>query len=299
MRNLLRPDTPTLVVGGGLVRNCGPSIAMRYEPAVLAQEAGTFKLRLATLALNCSTVTPRPGASVSATSCRTVSGAYPALLQSANLEMGDILIGRLRTNSSDTCRNIARAQRLFVHNVSHPSSGGASNASHTAIVTYRKHEDLGATSLDVPMIAEATPLRTRMASSLRYQSACPVYRLVADPVKAGLAAAVAETLVTRGAVVPYDKLRAVNALFGSACFGSSARERVQTYKARYEREGRGPNHAFCSEFVILCYQIALDFNDPYCPQLDAKHSTPKNLEGSLNQARGWRLMGRFGMSNVA
>ncbi|MFS2011760.1 hypothetical protein ACCD06_18060 [Azospirillum sp. CT11-132] len=88
----------------------------------------------------------------------------------------------------------------------------------------------------------------------------------------------------------YGTARAVFAWAGSTGFGTGAFGRLQKYKERLshtEHQGAVKN-VFCSEFVILCYQLAfLDEaqktrqTNPLFINLDAKHSYPKHLRQYL------------------
>ncbi|WP_372398128.1 hypothetical protein ABMY26_15410 [Azospirillum sp. HJ39] len=90
----------------------------------------------------------------------------------------------------------------------------------------------------------------------------------------------------------YGTSRAVFAWAGSTSFGEGAFGRLQKYKERLshtEHQGVVKN-VFCSEFVILCYQLSfLDDaqktrqTNPLFINLDAKHSYPKHLREYLRK----------------
>lgn len=88
----------------------------------------------------------------------------------------------------------------------------------------------------------------------------------------------------------YGTSRAIFAWAGTTTFGDGAFTRLQKYKERLshtEHQGVVKN-IFCSEFVILCYQLTfLDDSkatkqvDANFIKLDAKHSYPKHLREYL------------------
>ncbi|CAO3415764.1 hypothetical protein [Azospirillum endophyticum] len=90
----------------------------------------------------------------------------------------------------------------------------------------------------------------------------------------------------------YGTARAVFAWAGSTSFGTGAFGRLQKYKERLshtEHQGVVKN-VFCSEFVILCYQLAFMDDaqktrqtNPLFINLDAKHSYPKHLREYLRK----------------
>ncbi|MBX3197569.1 MAG: hypothetical protein KF894_05450 [Labilithrix sp.] len=87
---------------------------------------------------------------------------------------------------------------------------------------------------------------------------------------------------------------------GTSSFGSGARERLAKYRARmvvpFEDAAEAiVKHVFCSELVVLCYQLAsADENGRHFIKLDAKHTLPKNLRAYLQNDRTyWEHIGQF------
>jgi hypothetical protein len=87
---------------------------------------------------------------------------------------------------------------------------------------------------------------------------------------------------------------------GSSAFGKDARTRLAKYRERLAmRDTAGGNtpivkHVYCSEFVILCYQLALEENHPLFITLDALHTLPSGLKKYLDQnANSWRMVGEI------
>lgn len=101
----------------------------------------------------------------------------------------------------------------------------------------------------------------------------------------------------------YGTSRACFAWAGSTTFGNGAFERLAKYKQRLnsgEHQGVVKN-VFCSEFVILCYQLALvdlaqktSQSSSYFIELDAKHSYPKHLREYLRKNPTLWEEGAFG-----
>lgn len=92
--------------------------------------------------------------------------------------------------------------------------------------------------------------------------------------------------------VAYSKGRAIAMPFASRDFDKSARKRLDKYAtAAYDYR---PKHVVCSELIVLAYQFAFGQGHQSFIQLDAKHTTPGNLESYLlNNATNWTLAGRI------
>lgn len=83
---------------------------------------------------------------------------------------------------------------------------------------------------------------------------------------------------------------------GTSDYGSSAKGRVKKYLARLGAEGPFTIAVYCSEFVVLSYQLAAKGNEDaaFFIELDGKHTLPKDLRNWLLQrAKGgsWQVMG--------
>ncbi|MBX3206573.1 MAG: hypothetical protein KF764_15985 [Labilithrix sp.] len=99
----------------------------------------------------------------------------------------------------------------------------------------------------------------------------------------------------------YGKARAgLKSWTGSSSFGSGARERLAKYRTRmavpFEDSAEAiVKNVFCSEFVVLCYQLAsADENGRHFIKLDAKHTLPKNLRAYLqNDLAYWEHIGQL------
>lgn len=82
--------------------------------------------------------------------------------------------------------------------------------------------------------------------------------------------------------------RAIGCGLGSKKFGKGARARLAKYKGRAVAV---PKNCVCSEYVILCYQMALTEADTHFIKLDAKYTTPWGLEHFLMNSVNWTLVG--------
>jgi hypothetical protein len=208
-------------------------------------------------------------------------------LKMDELKPGDILLEQTygKQKLSPTSWQIEKAQTFLTHN----TNGGTGESYHALIVTHFDNSPL----VPTPWMAEAVPPSVRRKNMLEWSGAAIVCRLEYDQGAAQLAGQAGFNLAGFATKAQNEMTRAVRAIFVPDTYGGSARKRIDKYKGRYEKDKRGPNRAFCSEFVILCYQIAMDYDNPYFPKIDAKYLVPKTLEGYLNKAWGWGLMGRF------
>lgn len=106
----------------------------------------------------------------------------------------------------------------------------------------------------------------------------------------------------------YGAARAVfKSWTGSSAFGTNAKERLKKYRERLKlndqasASGGKPTavvkHVFCSEFVVLCYQLALGEDHPLFIQLDGMHALPSTLKSYLDRnADKWRMVGEIDAS---
>lgn len=89
---------------------------------------------------------------------------------------------------------------------------------------------------------------------------------------------------------------------GSSAFGSGAQGRLKKYRERLKlndaaagKDGKTipiVKHVFCSEFVILCYQLALGEDHPLFIKLDGLHTLPSGLKTYLDgKSDAWRQVG--------
>ena len=56
---------------------------------------------------------------------------------------------------------------------------------------------------------------------------------------------------------------------------------------KYKREYDDEPEFFCSEFVVMCYQLTLHTHDARFPDIDAHNSTPDNVEHALIEHPMW------------
>lgn len=72
---------------------------------------------------------------------------------------------------------------------------------------------------------------------------------------------------------------------GTSDYGSSAKGRVAKYLQRLGADGPFVTTLYCSEYVVLAYQIAAkgDETVPYFIDLDGKHTLPKDLRNWILQ----------------
>lgn len=89
---------------------------------------------------------------------------------------------------------------------------------------------------------------------------------------------------------------------GSSDFGGGAQGRLNKYRERLRLNdtaaGAGGKtvpivkHVFCSEFVILCVQLALSEEHPLFIKLDGLHTLPSGLKKYFDRnPEKWRLIG--------
>jgi hypothetical protein len=109
---------------------------------------------------------------------------------------------------------------------------------------------------------------------------------------------IAKRMAEEDTKTEYGKSRAFfGSWTGTGTYGESAKQRLITYRLRLSLKG---DHAivknvYCSEFVVLCYQLACeDDNSRHFIKLDAKHTLPKNLRAYLDNDKAyWELAGEW------
>lgn len=76
-------------------------------------------------------------------------------------------------------------------------------------------------------------------------------------------------------------------------FSANARGRLAKYRTRLQNHQGVVKHVYCSEFIVLVYQLACeDEAHPLFPRLNAKHTLPGTLAEYLRRdATNWSLMG--------
>ncbi|MBP0465176.1 hypothetical protein J5Y09_14720 [Roseomonas sp. PWR1] len=95
---------------------------------------------------------------------------------------------------------------------------------------------------------------------------------------------IAEAAVALSTRCTYGKGRAwVKSWTGSSDYGASAKGRVAKYLQRLGAGGPFVTELYCSEYVVLAYQLAArgDENAGYFIDLDGKHTLPKDLRNWL------------------
>jgi hypothetical protein len=86
----------------------------------------------------------------------------------------------------------------------------------------------------------------------------------------------------------YGEGRALGTVLASKKFTAGTRARLE----KYRKHGK-PKNAICSEFVILCYQLALTEGDTHFFDIDGKYTTPHGLESYLlHHNANWLLAGK-------
>jgi hypothetical protein len=128
------------------------------------------------------------------------------------------------------------------------------------------------------------------------RGASDVFRLTSMPAGGGeKIGAIAKELRKR---CEYGKFRAwFESWTGTSAFGPAAKGRLYEYQAKLKM-GNGPfiTDVYCSEYVILCYQLAADGNSgsPLFIALDGKHSLPKDLRSwFLQHTSTWTALGEL------
>ncbi|MBP2300482.1 hypothetical protein [Azospirillum picis] len=99
----------------------------------------------------------------------------------------------------------------------------------------------------------------------------------------------------------YGAARAVfKSWTGSSSYGKGARERLDKYRSRLRMNDTGGTalsivkNVFCSELVILAYQLALNEDHAQFIRLDGMHSLPSTLKTYLTgRSNAWRMEGDY------
>ncbi len=114
------------------------------------------------------------------------------------------------------------------------------------------------------------------------------------------AAVIADAAVKLSARCHYSPGRAIlKSWIGTSDYGSSAKGRVKKYLDRLGAGGTFTIAVYCSEFVVLSYQLAAkgDDNAAFFIELDGKHTLPKDLRNWLLQRSKpggtWQYMGEL------
>jgi hypothetical protein len=128
-----------------------------------------------------------------------------------------------------------------------------------------------------------------------------VIRPVPDAATTNIPAAAAKKAAAMKDVTGYgdkvlgtDKWRAATSVLGSHTFDAGAAKRLNKYHTV-----RLPKNVFCSEYVILCYQLAckengLDQHAALFPNRDARYTIPSDLEAYLQKYNAhWHVEGEF------
>lgn len=153
----------------------------------------------------------------------------------------------------------------------------------------------------------------------RHEGSVGVYRLANEATGARLAEAAGRVATTwarefhHGGQGPsqYSLRKAFNSAFRSSWYGPGAKERARKYRAARATDG-GPasdkywglsgnktdkKEWFCSMFVIACYQAATENDEQVQASipLDARASTPMELDGYIRNSRLWTRVGALNM----
>lgn len=112
---------------------------------------------------------------------------------------------------------------------------------------------------------------------------------------------IADAAVALASRCSYGKGRALfKSWTGTSDYGSSAKGRVAKYLLRLGADGPFVTTLYCSEYVVLAYQIAAkgDETVPYFIGLDGKHTLPKDLRNWILQRTtpggSWEYVGDLG-----
>jgi hypothetical protein len=82
--------------------------------------------------------------------------------------------------------------------------------------------------------------------------------------------------------------------FSTHAAGSGLQKRLDKYRERLKNHQGVVKHVYCSELVILCYQLAWE-NDRHrlFIDLDGKHTWPSTLRRYLNNTIHWHHLGQY------
>src|SRR5690606_11328320 len=87
---------------------------------------------------------------------------------------------------------------------------------------------------------------------------------------------------------------AFKSTFSSSSAGGGLQKRLEKYRERLKNHQGVIKHVYCSELVILCYQLAWE-NDRHrlFIDLDGKHAWPSTLRRYLKGTIHWQHLGEF------
>ena len=82
--------------------------------------------------------------------------------------------------------------------------------------------------------------------------------------------------------------------FSTHTAGAGLQKRLDKYRERLKNHQGVVKHVYCSELVILCYQLAWE-NDRHrlFIDLDGKHTWPSTLRRHLKNTIHWQHLGEF------
>jgi len=81
---------------------------------------------------------------------------------------------------------------------------------------------------------------------------------------------------------------------GSSAFGSGSLQRLSKYRTRMQEDQGVLKNVYCSELVVLCYQLGLDIQQDHANwiDLDGKHTLPSTLKSWLERRpTRWSFVG--------
>jgi hypothetical protein len=87
----------------------------------------------------------------------------------------------------------------------------------------------------------------------------------------------------------YSDLKAASSLTHSSSFGPGARKAV----AKLREDPFCQKTFFCSQFVIQCYQLAVQPQAPPPISADLRYTSPKELQARLNRDTNWQYVGYY------
>ena len=102
-------------------------------------------------------------------------------------------------------------------------------------------------------------------------------------------------------VATYGAARAIfKSWSGSSKFASGALERLKKYHTRMSNHQGVPKNMYCSELVVVAYELALHINQQHAAwiDLDGKHTLPSTLKGWMTARRGMDLRRRVNDANL-
>lgn len=91
----------------------------------------------------------------------------------------------------------------------------------------------------------------------------------------------------------------IKSTFSTHNVGGGTRARLEKYRERLKNDQGVVKHVYCSELVILCYQLAWIAGDAINEghrlfiQLDGKHTWPSTLRRYLKGNNNWAFLGEY------